>query len=78
MRSLPLTQDTVGPVARGHPWVYPDGVRGRAAVDFRALEALLVRFSRLTVEQRFIKEIEINPLRALDRGAIALDVRLIL
>ncbi len=30
MRRLTLTADTVGPVARGHPWVYPDGVHGRA------------------------------------------------
>ncbi len=30
MKRLPLTADTVGTVARGHPWVYPDGVIGRA------------------------------------------------
>ncbi|MEL6603376.1 MAG: bifunctional acetate--CoA ligase family protein/GNAT family N-acetyltransferase [Cyanobacteria bacterium J06614_10] len=39
------------------------GVRGRAAVDLGELEQLLVRFSRLVVEQPWIKEIEINPLR---------------
>jgi 23S rRNA (cytosine1962-C5)-methyltransferase len=32
MKRLPLTRDTVGTVARGHPWVYRDGVRGSAAV----------------------------------------------
>ncbi len=32
MKRLPLTADTVGPVAHGHPWVYPDGVHGRAQV----------------------------------------------
>jgi 23S rRNA (cytosine1962-C5)-methyltransferase len=31
MKRLPLTRDTVGTVARGHPWVYRDGVRGSAA-----------------------------------------------
>jgi 23S rRNA (cytosine1962-C5)-methyltransferase len=31
MKRFPLTPDTVGPVARGHPWVYHDGVRGKAA-----------------------------------------------
>lgn len=30
MRRLPLTADTVGTVARGHPWVYREGVRGSA------------------------------------------------
>ncbi len=29
MKRLALTADTVGPVGRGHPWVYPDGVHGR-------------------------------------------------
>lgn len=40
------------------------GVRGRRSVDLEALEQLLVRFSQLVVEQRFIKEIDINPLLA--------------
>ncbi|MDX2242938.1 MAG: bifunctional acetate--CoA ligase family protein/GNAT family N-acetyltransferase [Leptolyngbyaceae cyanobacterium bins.302] len=40
------------------------GVRGRPPVDLAALEQLLVRFSQLVVEQRWIKEIDINPLLA--------------
>ncbi|HEY3229184.1 MAG TPA: acetate--CoA ligase family protein, partial [Roseiflexaceae bacterium] len=40
------------------------GVRGRAPVDLAALEALLVRFSQLVAEQRWITEIDINPLLA--------------
>jgi 23S rRNA (cytosine1962-C5)-methyltransferase len=32
MKRLQLTRDTVGTVARGHPWVYREGVRGSAAV----------------------------------------------
>lgn len=32
MKRLSLTRDTVGTVARGHPWVYRDGVRGSAAI----------------------------------------------
>lgn len=27
MKRVQLTADTVGPVARGHPWVYPDGLK---------------------------------------------------
>jgi acetyltransferase len=38
------------------------GVRGRAPVDLDALAKLMVRFSQLVVEQRWIKEIDINPL----------------
>lgn len=40
------------------------GVRGRLPVDLGALAQLLVRFSLLVVEQRWIKEIDINPLLA--------------
>jgi acetyltransferase len=54
------------------------GVRGRAPVDLAALEQLLVRFSQLVVEQRWIKEIEINPLLASPDRLIALDARVVL
>ena len=54
------------------------GVRGRAAVDMAALETTLIRFSRMVVEQRWIKEVDINPLVATPSGAIALDARVVL
>ena len=54
------------------------GVRGRKPVDLPALEALLVRFSQLVVEQRWIKEIDINPLLASSAGLLALDARVVL
>jgi acetyltransferase len=53
------------------------GVRGRSPVDLAALEQLLVRFSHLVVEQRWIKEIDINPLLAGPERIIALDARVI-
>ncbi len=53
------------------------GVRGRKPVDLTALEALLVRFSQLVVEQRWIKEIDINPLMASPDRLIALDARIV-
>jgi acetyltransferase len=53
------------------------GVRGRKPVDLAALEALLVRFSQLVVEQRWIKEIDINPLLASPDRLIALDARIV-
>jgi acetyltransferase len=52
-------------------------VRGRRRLDLTALEHLLVRFSHLVVEQRWIKEIEINPLLVAPDGLIALDARVI-
>jgi len=52
------------------------GVRGRKPVDLPALEALLVRFSQLVVEQRWIREVDINPLLASDERLVALDARI--
>ena len=54
------------------------GVRGRKPVDLAALEGLMVRFSQLVVEQRWIKEIDINPLLASGEGLLALDARVVL
>jgi acetyltransferase len=54
------------------------GVRGRKPVDLDALDALVVRFSELVVEQRWIREIDINPLLASPEGLIALDARVVL
>ncbi len=54
------------------------GVRGREPVDLAALEALLVRFGQLVADQRWIKEIDINPLFASADQLIALDARVVL
>ncbi len=59
------------------------GIRGRPAIDMAALEELLVRFSQLVIEQRWIRAIEINPLFASyrasgDRALLALDARVVL
>src|ERR1019366_3877890 len=54
------------------------GIRGRLSIDNDALEQLLVRFSLLVVEQRWIKEIDINPLLASPERLIALDARIVL
>jgi len=54
------------------------GVRGRKPVDLPALEQLLVRFSQLVVDQRWIKEIDINPLLVSPERLVALDGRVVL
>jgi len=54
------------------------GVRGRDPVDLVALEGLLVRFAQLITEQRWIKELDINPLMASPEQLIALDARVVL
>lgn len=54
------------------------GVRGRKSVDLKALEHLLVRFSQMVVEQKWMKECDINPLLASPQGLLALDARVVL
>ena len=54
------------------------GVRGRAPVDMAALETTLIRFSQMVVEQRWIKEVDINPLVATPERVVALDARIVL
>jgi acetyltransferase len=54
------------------------GVRGRPPVDLDGLASLLVRFGDLVADQRWIREIDINPLLATPTGAVALDARVVL
>ncbi len=59
-------------------WTALKGVRGQKAADLAALERLMVRFSQLVIEQRRIREIDINPLLISGDGMIALDARVVL
>ena len=52
--------------------------RGRAPVSLASIENLLVRFSFLVAEQRWIKEIDVNPLLASPEKILALDARIVL
>ncbi len=54
------------------------GVRGRKPVDLDFLEQIMVRFSQLISEQRFIKELDINPMLASASQIVALDARVVL
>jgi acetyltransferase len=54
------------------------GFRGRGPIDMATLEELLVRFSQLVIEQRWIKEIDINPLLVSSEQIVALDARVVL
>jgi acetyltransferase len=54
------------------------GARGNKPVNLAKLEELLVRFSRLVIEQPWIKEVDINPLLATPEHVLALDARVVL
>ena len=77
--ALPPLNTTLARRMMEHTKIYTalQGVRGRRPVDLAALEQLLVRFSHLVVEQRWIKEVDINPLLASPERLLALDARII-
>ena len=81
-----MEQTRIYDALRGAP-----SARGRAPIDLDALAQLLVRFSQLIVEQRWLKEIDINPLLVVpkmsshlkndvahDGSILALDARMVL
>jgi acetyltransferase len=51
------------------------GIRGAPAVDFAALEQVLIHFARLATVDPRLMEIDINPLLAMPSGVMALDAR---
>jgi acetate---CoA ligase (ADP-forming) len=53
-----------------------DGFRNIPAADRAAVRDVLVNLSWLAFEHEDIREIEINPLRALAAGAVAVDIRI--
>ena len=54
------------------------GVRGQAGVDTAALADTLQRVSQMLVENPEIRELDINPIFAFQRGAKAADVRVLI
>lgn len=54
------------------------GIRGRDPINVEEIEAMLVRFSYLVIEQPRIKEIDINPLMVSPDQIVSLDARVIL
>jgi acetyltransferase len=78
--SLPPLTDTLARRMMERTRIYTalKGVRGRASVDLKAVEQLVVRFSTLIAEQRWIKELDINPLLAAPERLVALDARVVI
>lgn len=78
--AIPPLNTTLARLTMSRTKIYSalQGVRGRAPVDLAELEKIMVRFSQLVVEQRWIKEIDINPLFVSHEQIIALDGRVVL
>ncbi|UCE59841.1 MAG: acetate--CoA ligase family protein [Phycisphaerales bacterium] len=54
------------------------GVRGQAGVDLAALVEIIQRVSQMLTENTAIRELDLNPVFAFERGATAADVRVLL
>ncbi len=55
-----------------------EALRGQSAVDIHALASVLVRLSALAIACGEIREIDINPLVAVDGTVVAVDARILL
>jgi acetyltransferase len=73
----PLTQAEASKMVR-KTWAGTKlgGFRNIPPADEESVIEVLVKLSYLVFENEFIQEIEINPLRVLSKGAIAVDVRM--
>jgi acyl-CoA synthetase (NDP forming) len=54
------------------------GVRGERPLDIEALVEDLLRLSQMMIDFPEIEGIDINPVKVLEKGAIAVDARILL
>jgi acetyltransferase len=75
--ALPPLNMTLARRAMEQTRIYAALKGSRSVIDLTALEQILVYFSLLVVEQRWIKEIDVNPLLVSSRRILALDARIV-
>jgi len=78
-RIVPLTQKDAHDMIReikGYSLL--EGYRGQEPVDISHLEELLLKVSQFVENNPEIKELDINPIFAYSKGAVAVDARVIL
>jgi acyl-CoA synthetase (NDP forming) len=54
------------------------GIRGERPLDIRALVENLLRLSQLMMDFSEIEGIDINPVKVLEKGTVAVDARIVL
>jgi acetate---CoA ligase (ADP-forming) len=78
-RILPLSEDDAADMIRSiKARRLLEGFRGQPAVDMKYLEELLMKLSAFIIENPEIREMDVNPLIAYKKGAVAVDARIIL
>jgi acyl-CoA synthetase (NDP forming) len=54
------------------------GARGGRPLDIEALVENLLRLSRLMIDFPEIEGVDVNPIKVLEKGAVAVDARILL
>jgi acyl-CoA synthetase (NDP forming) len=78
-RVVPITRRDAGQMVReiqGFPLL--EGYRGQEPADIEALEQLLVKVSDFVGQRPEIVELDLNPVFAYPKGAVAVDARIVL
>ncbi|MFC1983529.1 acetate--CoA ligase family protein [Chloroflexota bacterium] len=78
-RIVPLTKRDAGEMIReikGYPML--EGYRGQEPVDVPNLEDLLMKLSNFAEQNPEVQELDLNPIFAYSKGALAVDARVIL
>jgi len=77
-RVIPITPRDARQMVReiqGYPLL--EGYRGQEPADVEALEKLLLRLSQFVEQHPEIQEIDLNPVFAYPKGAVAVDARIV-
>ncbi|HSM15673.1 MAG TPA: acetate--CoA ligase family protein [Gemmatimonadales bacterium] len=78
-RIAPLSQNDARDMVRGlRGFKILTGIRGQAPAHLAALEEVLLRVSQLAVDNKEIRELDINPLLAFADGVTAVDGRVMI
>ena len=79
IRVAPVDKDMAMDMIRGiKGYAILKGIRGKKGVDLDALADILVKTSKLMMEQDKVMELDLNPVMAYENGAIAVDARALL
>ena len=78
-RIVPLEERDASQIVReirGYPVL--EGVRGQKGADIAALEKMILKLSEFAEAHPEVAEIDLNPVLAYPRGALAVDARVVL
>jgi len=76
---LPLShEELVDMISRTRAGMFLKGFRGSPALDEEAVHLIIANLEKLMTDHPRIKELDLNPVRIYNRGAAALDVRIML